>query len=88
MAIRVSAKSLAFITSSLRQTLLNADIGVESDAGFLVGGAVACGDDDDTVGTARTIDGCCAGVFQHLCRLDVVRLRNEMSSTINTIDYI
>ena len=34
--------------------------------------ALLCGDDDDTVRTARTVDGCSRCVFQHVERLDIL----------------
>ncbi len=52
--------------------LLQGEVGAEVDVHLSLLAGVLGGDDDDTIGSACTIDGRSGGVFQHVDRLDVV----------------
>lgn len=45
-------------------------------------------DDDDAIGSSRTINGCRCGVFQNLYALDVFRADLVSCSTLDAVYYI
>ena len=50
--------------------------------------ALHCGNDDDTIGTTRTVDGGCRGVFQNVHRLDVARVDvRQLAHKGNTVEH-
>ena len=51
-----------------------AEAGIDADRGFRVGLSLLGGDDDDTVGPTRTVEGCRSGVFQNRQRGYIFRI--------------
>ena len=60
-------------------------VGIEIDADLALGSLLG-GDDDDTVGTCRTIDGGRGGILEHLDALDVVGVEVGDGAAAHTVD--
>ena len=54
---------------------------------LLTAAALLCGDDDDTVGTTRTVDGGSRCVLQHCEALDIVRI-DKRERVVHTLSVI
>ena len=55
--------------------------------GFTVASTFLCGDDDDAIGTAGTVDGRCGTVFKHVERFDVVRIDIGQACSWDTVEH-
>ena len=69
------------------QDVVKCDVCVIGDVGLAFLSALR-GDDDHTVGSLRTVDGCCRGVAEHVDRLDVVGCHHRDVHTGNAVDDI
>ena len=77
LLVRASCEFVIYIPLSIKHiklfgNLLHAEIHIQIDIGLQRGATALGRDDDDAVGAARTVNGGCRSVFQHVDRRDVV----------------